>query len=62
MGARAESVWVWDLQRREPVRKLAVENATDCALSADGRVLVTASGSPLVRTAGARGLVQIWDL
>jgi len=62
IGARAQSVVVWDLERREPVRKLPVEDVTDCGISADGRVLVTSSGSPFVRTAAAQGLVQIWDL
>ena len=62
MGAQGESVCVWDLERREPVRKLAVEDVTDCMLSADGTVLVTSSGSQFVRKAGDKGVVRVWDV
>jgi WD40 repeat protein len=62
MGSDGESVRVWDLKSLEPARGLAVADVTDCALSADGTVLVTSSGSPLVRAAGADGVVQVWEL
>jgi len=62
LGARAESVTVWDLERREVLRRLAVADVTDCALSADGRVLVTSSGSQFFGAAGGDGVVQVWDL
>lgn len=61
-GARAESVTVWDLERREVLHRLAVADVTDCALSADGRVLVTSSGSQFFGAAGGDGVVQLWGL
>jgi WD40 repeat protein len=61
-GARAGSVTVWDLERREVLHRLAVADVTDCALSADGSVLVTSSGSQFFGTAGGDGVVQVWGL
>jgi hypothetical protein len=56
------SVSVWDLERREVVRTLAVPDVTDCVLSADGRVLVTASNPAGAGAPDATGIVQVWHL
>jgi WD40 repeat protein len=62
MGALTGSVLVWDLERREVVRTLTVAEVSDCALSADGSVLVNSAVQPSDHDDGAHGVVQVWDL
>jgi len=62
VGARGASVLVWDLANAECIKALPVEGVTDCALVADGSVLVTASRPLPGPGEDAVGLVQVWDL
>ncbi len=61
-GARGASVLVWDLVTAQCIEALPAEGVTDCALSADGSVLVTVSRPLPGPGEDAAGLVQVWDL
>lgn len=70
-GFQSAPVCVWDLENRSIIASLPAEGVIDCAISADGRVLVTTSNPWHARERGedgedgegsAGGVVQVWDV
>lgn len=61
-GSRSAPVCVWDLESRSIIASIPAEDVTDCAISADGHVLVTTSNPGHARERGEGGVVQVWDV